>query len=87
MWLAGEPGLRPTISFPRLLCRIGEIHDVAYPLFLIALGGGEVQDVVRVDVLFVEPIVVHGAVRLRVAENLQQTVAAAAGTGAQIRRV
>ena len=65
---------------------VAKIYDVAQPLFLITLGGGQVQDVVGVDVFFIEAIVVHGAIRFRIAKNLQQPIAAAAGGGDRDRK-
>ena len=53
-----------------LLRLVGEIYDVAVELLLVAVGGGEIEHVVGVDVLFVETIVVHGAVDLGIAETL-----------------
>jgi uncharacterized protein (TIGR02217 family) len=65
---------------------VSEIDDVAVPLLLVALGAGEVEHVVRVDVFLIEAIVANRAVRSRVAEDLPNAVAAPARSGEAERR-
>src|SRR5207302_5482854 len=78
-WLPRELRRRTALSLSCLLRRIGEVHDVAIPLFLISFRRCEVENVIGVDVLLIEVIVVNRAVCLGVSKDLAEAVTAATG--------
>ena len=58
--------------------RLAQIDDVAQQPLALALRVREVQRVVEIDVLFVEPAVADGAVGARIAEDVERAERAAA---------
>ena len=76
--LTGKLRRGATLPLSRELRRVGEIHDVALPLFLIALRGREIEHVVGVDVFLVEAIVGDGAIGPGVSKDLPDAVSALA---------
>src|SRR6185437_7027039 len=85
LWLSGDFRRLAALPVTRWLGWIGEIHDVAQPLLLIPLRRCQIENVVGIDVLFVEPIVLNGPIRPSIAKNQKQAIAAAAGRGIYLR--
>ena len=84
--IGDEPPLLRALSAARVPGLVRQIDDVSLPLLGVALGAGEVDDVVRINVFLVEAVVVHRAVGLRIAEKLSQSVAATARREGVVRR-